>query len=83
MQRRIVPSGARKKFNAILRHGAERIRVVPCGVNLQLFQPRNQAGLKKPDGAAGGGRVILYVGRIEPVKGLSCCSRQPVNCEID
>ncbi|NLY39162.1 MAG: glycosyltransferase family 1 protein [Firmicutes bacterium] len=67
----IVPS--RREKELLMQYcgaGPERIRVVPCGVNLQLFQPREPAGLEKPDGAAGGGRVILYVGRIEPVKGL-------------
>ncbi|MDP3768677.1 MAG: glycosyltransferase, partial [Dehalococcoidia bacterium] len=44
--------------------------VVPCGVNLDLFQPvakdqaRRQLGLRDDD------RILLFVGRIEPLKGV-------------
>ncbi len=49
---------------------AERVAVVPCGVNLDLFQPiakeeaRRQLGLRDAD------RILLFVGRIEPLKGV-------------
>ena len=47
----------------------ERIGVVPCGVNLELFRPvarevaRQQLGLVNE-------KIILFVGRIEPLKGV-------------
>ena len=49
---------------------ADRIAVVPCGVNLDLFRPnakedaREQLGLRDDD------RILLFVGRIEPLKGV-------------
>ena len=49
---------------------AERISIVPCGVNLGLFQPidkdeaRKQLGLRQDD------KILLFVGRIEPLKGV-------------
>ncbi|MCI0856866.1 MAG: glycosyltransferase, partial [Chloroflexi bacterium] len=49
---------------------ADRISVVPCGVNLGLFQPidkeeaRKQLGLREDD------KILLFVGRIEPLKGV-------------
>ena len=53
-------------------YGADvgRISVVPCGVNLGLFQPiekeeaRRQLGLREDD------KILLFVGRIEPLKGV-------------
>ena len=47
----------------------ERMSVIPCGVNLELFQPvdkvvaRQQLGLN-------GEKLVLFVGRIEPLKGI-------------
>ena len=49
---------------------AARIVTVPCGVNLDLFHPiakeeaRRQLGLRDDD------RILLFVGRIEPLKGV-------------
>ncbi|HLB24105.1 MAG TPA: glycosyltransferase [Dehalococcoidia bacterium] len=53
-------------------YGADpaKIAVVPCGVDLDLFTPiekevaRHRLGLKE------GERIILFVGRIEPLKGI-------------
>ncbi|HEX9373991.1 MAG TPA: glycosyltransferase, partial [Roseiflexaceae bacterium] len=55
---------------------AERIRVVPCGVDLRRFQPRDLAaaraalGLPPPPH-----RLLLLVGRIEPLKGIDSLIR--------
>ncbi len=68
---RIIASTEREK-KALIRHlGAspDRIAVIPCGINLELFSPvdkvvaRSQLGL-------GDRKLILYVGRIEPLKGI-------------
>ena len=49
----------------------DRIRVVPCGVDLHRFQPRNldlaRAMLDLPPSPH---RIVLLVGRIEPLKGI-------------
>jgi D-inositol-3-phosphate glycosyltransferase len=50
---------------------AERVRVVPCGVDLRRFQPRDMADARAtlglPDAPH---RLLLLVGRIEPLKGI-------------
>ena len=47
----------------------EKIKVIPPGVNLELFRPMNKIESKKSLGLYGN-NVILYVGRIDPIKGL-------------
>jgi D-inositol-3-phosphate glycosyltransferase len=48
----------------------QRIQVVPCGVDLERFQPaaqlesRARLGFHQPE------RLILYVGRFDPIKGV-------------
>ena len=48
----------------------DKVRVIPCGVNLERFKPvdkiiaRRELGLRLED------RVVLYVGRHAPVKGI-------------
>ncbi|MCI0770288.1 MAG: glycosyltransferase [Chloroflexi bacterium] len=46
-----------------------RIKVVPAGVDLELFYPRGKDDAKQKLGIQEN-RVILYVGRIEPLKGI-------------
>lgn len=47
----------------------EKIKVIPPGVNLELFRPMNKIESKKSLGLYDN-NVILYVGRIDPIKGL-------------
>ena len=47
----------------------ERIGVVPCGVNLELFQPMDKGMARQRLGLADT-KIILSVGRIEPLKGI-------------
>ena len=69
---RIVVAGQdeRQQLVRLYDADADRIAVVPCGVNLDLFQPiakdeaRRQLGLRDDD------RILLFVGRIEPLKGV-------------
>jgi len=46
------------------------IGVVPCGVNLERFQPVTRALARKELGLQDTRFVVLYVGRFAPVKGL-------------
>ena len=68
---RIIAPTVKEKEELILRYdaSAEKISVVPCGVNLELFQPVDKDLAKKQLGFAGD-KIILCVGRIEPLKGI-------------
>ena len=52
--------------------GAEpgKISVVPCGVNHDLFYPLDQSDSRRFLGIDEAGKIILSVGRIEPLKGF-------------
>ncbi|HEY77509.1 MAG TPA: glycosyltransferase family 1 protein [Dehalococcoidia bacterium] len=52
----------------------EAISIIPCGVNLDLFQPVNSDDAKRHLGLTSH-KVILFVGRIEPIKGLDLLLR--------
>ncbi len=47
-----------------------KIGVVPCGVNLNLFQPVDRFAARRQLGFKQNESMILYVGRFEPLKGL-------------
>ncbi len=51
------------------RAAAEGIRVIPCGVDTELFRPMDQGEAKAALGL-GPAPVLLYVGRLSPIKGL-------------
>ncbi len=68
---RIIAATEEEKED-LVRHydaSAEKVRVIPCGVNLDIFRPidkvvaKNQIGLN-------GNKTIIFVGRIEPLKGI-------------
>ncbi len=46
-----------------------KISVIPCGVNLDLFQPSDKSQARQKLGLADG-KIILFVGRIERLKGI-------------
>jgi len=48
---------------------ARRISLAPCGVDLSLFRPLDQQQARKRLGL-NGEKVFLYVGRLEPLKGM-------------
>ncbi len=50
--------------------GEARINVVPCGVDLDLFTPSDKRQARLALGLREGERIILFVGRIEPLKGI-------------
>jgi len=49
---------------------ADRTAVIPCGVDTTLFRPRNRATARAHLALPADERIVLYVGRIEPLKGL-------------
>lgn len=48
---------------------AERVTLIPCGVDLSLFKPLDQEEVRDRLGL-NGEKVVLYVGRLEALKGL-------------
>ena len=46
-----------------------RVSVIPPGVDLTRFRPGDRAEARRELGL-GGGRIILFVGRLEPLKGV-------------
>lgn len=48
----------------------ENVNIVPCGVNLNLFHPVNRTAARHKVGLAPDKKVILYVGRFDPLKGM-------------
>jgi D-inositol-3-phosphate glycosyltransferase len=48
----------------------ERIVVIPCGVDLRLFQQTDKAGARALLGLPQDRHVLLFVGRLEPIKGV-------------
>jgi D-inositol-3-phosphate glycosyltransferase len=68
---RIVAANVVERAHLVWYYGArtERIAVIPCGVDTELFQPMDPAKAKDllelpPD------PLLLYVGRLQPIKGL-------------
>jgi D-inositol-3-phosphate glycosyltransferase len=47
-----------------------RVAVIPCGVNLDRFAPLDQASARATLGLAPDRQYVLFVGRLEPLKGL-------------
>ena len=68
---RVIATTEKEKNALIQLYGAssERISVIPCGVNFDIFQPvdremtKSKLGFNSED-------IILYVGRMEPLKGV-------------
>jgi D-inositol-3-phosphate glycosyltransferase len=69
---RIIASTDREKRELMRYYSAlqEKIRVAPCGVNLDLFRPADKATARRQVGFDPDGDIILYVGRFSPLKGI-------------
>ena len=67
----LVVSTEMEKDDLVKLYQASRCRIkgVPAGVDLELFYPRGKDDAKQKLGIQEN-RVILYVGRIEPLKGI-------------
>ena len=68
---RIVAATEREKQDLVQYYGAapSKIAIIPCGVNLDLFHPIDKEIARKRLGL-NHEKVILCVGRIDPLKGL-------------
>jgi D-inositol-3-phosphate glycosyltransferase len=68
---RIVCATAPEKIELIRLYGAqpEKISVVPCGVDTDLFNLQDRVEARRALGL-GDGNIILFIGRIEALKGI-------------
>ena len=68
---RIVCASQHERHLLARLYGADpdRIAVVPCGVDLDLFRPQDSEAARRALGYSEE-RIILFVGRIEPLKGI-------------
>jgi D-inositol-3-phosphate glycosyltransferase len=48
---------------------ARKVSLVPCGVDLEVFRPLDHKSVRSRLGL-NGEKILLYVGRVEPIKGL-------------
>ena len=67
----VVPSANEKEY-LIKYYDAPRdkIRVIPCGVNLERFKPMDKTAARRQLTFSNEAPIVLYVGRYSPVKGL-------------
>lgn len=73
----IVAATPLDRAHMVWHYGADvdRIRVVPCGVDLHHFHPQPQQEARTRLGWPAHQRVVLCVGRMEPLKGMDCLTR--------
>ncbi|HVO84967.1 MAG TPA: glycosyltransferase [Syntrophobacteria bacterium] len=69
---RILAPTLRERDNLLRYYGArlEKIGVVPCGVNLELFRPIDRGRARRHLGFSPNEAVVLFVGRFAPLKGI-------------
>jgi D-inositol-3-phosphate glycosyltransferase len=69
---RILVATEKERDHLIQHYGAspQMIGVVPCGVNLDLFSPRDKAKARQELGFAQDESIVLFVGRFAPLKGI-------------
>lgn len=75
---RVVAATPLDRAHMVWHYGADasRIELIPCGVDLKLFQPGDQATAREQLGLAPQPkRLIVTVGRMEPLKGMDALIR--------
>jgi D-inositol-3-phosphate glycosyltransferase len=73
---RLVASNLVERTDLVWQCGADpaRVRVIPCGVDLELFHPADPRAARARLGLHAE-RVLLFVGRLSPIKGLETLLR--------
>ncbi|HIE17105.1 MAG TPA: glycosyltransferase family 1 protein, partial [Dehalococcoidia bacterium] len=68
---RIIAATEREREELVRHYGAaaQKIAVIPCGVNLDLFKPGDREAARR-ELNLDHQKVLLFVGRIDPLKGL-------------
>ncbi len=70
----------RRALHRLYGVAGERVSVIPPGVDLDLFHPGSQAAARVRLGL-NGERTLLYVGRLEPIKGVEVLLHTLVSME--
>jgi len=67
---RVIVATEKEKDELIKRYGAspDKIGIVPCGVNMEMFQPMDRAAAREKLGLTDE-NILMFVGRIDPLKG--------------
>ena len=68
---RVIASTAAEKRELVNRYGApaDRVSVIPCGVDVSLFRPVDRQAARAACGIPDK-KTLLFVGRPDPIKGL-------------
>jgi D-inositol-3-phosphate glycosyltransferase len=68
----IIAANPDERADLIWRMGVptEKVCTIPPGVDLELFEPRSRSASRTEIGIAPDERVVLFVGRIDPIKGI-------------
>jgi D-inositol-3-phosphate glycosyltransferase len=69
---RIIATTSEERNNLVDLYGSrpEKVRVIPGGVDLDFFYPMDKEKARRELHLDSYGRVLLFVGRIQPIKGL-------------
>jgi len=60
----------RQDLNDYYNASSQIISVIPCGVNLNLFQPVDKSFARHRLGFNTNSNIVLFVGRVDPLKGI-------------
>ncbi len=73
----VVAATPLDRAQMVWHYGADpgRIRVIPCGVDLQRFQPGDRNAARTALGIADDAIMVVCVGRMEPLKGMDSLIR--------
>ncbi len=68
---RIIVATEKEKQDLVRYYYAnpDKVGVVPCGVNMELFKPIDKASARQSLGLTAD-KILLFVGRIDPLKGI-------------
>lgn len=73
----IIAVSSEEKNDLVNIYGAwpDKVKVIPCGVDLGLFQPTDKEKARLELGLSKHSKILLFVGRIEPFKGIDIILR--------